>query len=78
MSRARHVSGRREVHRGIFWGGGRPEGKRPLGSAGGRCENNIKLGLKEIKWDGVEWVHLAEDWDTWRAIVNAVMNLRVE
>jgi hypothetical protein len=50
MSRARHVSGRREVRRGIFLGEGvRPEGKRPLGSAGGRCDNNIEVGLKEIK-----------------------------
>jgi len=50
MSRTSHVSGRREV---AFGGGMKvrmPEGKRPLGSAGGRCEDNIKVGLKEIKW----------------------------
>jgi hypothetical protein len=59
-----------------FLGAGRGgEGKRPLGSAGGRCEDNIEVGLKEIKWEGVDSIHLAEDWDTWRAVVNAVMNL---
>jgi hypothetical protein len=78
MSRRRHVSRRREMHRGIFWGAGRPEGKRPRGSAGGRCENNIEVGLKEIKWDGVDWIQLAGDWDTWRAVANAIMNLRGE
>jgi hypothetical protein len=40
---------------GFFWRG-RPEGKRPLGSAGGRCENNIEVGLQDTKWEGVDWI----------------------
>ena len=45
--------------------------------AGGKCEHNIEVGLKGIEWEGVGWIHLAEDWDTWRAVANAVMNLRI-
>jgi hypothetical protein len=39
--------------------------------------NNTKVGLKEMGCDGVDWIHLAQDWDQWRAIVKTVMNLRV-
>jgi hypothetical protein len=39
--------------------------------------DNIKIDLKEIGWDGVEWIDLAQDKDKWRALVNKVMNLRV-
>jgi hypothetical protein len=57
---------------------GKPEGKRPLGRPRGRWEDGIKMDLREIGWGGgVEWIHLAEDRDRWRAVVNAVMNLRV-
>jgi hypothetical protein len=35
------------------------------------------MGLREIGWRGVQWMHLAEDGDRWRAVVNVVMNLRV-
>jgi hypothetical protein len=38
---------------------------------------NIRLGLREIWWKGVDWMHLVQDRDQWRAIVNTVMNLRV-
>jgi hypothetical protein len=56
---------------------GKLEGKRPLGRQRRRWENGIKMDLKEIRrWD-VEWIHLAQDRDRWRAVVNAVMNLRV-
>jgi hypothetical protein len=40
-------------------------------------EDNIKMDLREIGWDGVGWIHLAQDMDQWRADVNTVMNLRV-
>jgi hypothetical protein len=38
--------------------------------------NNIKKDLREIEWDGVVWINLAQDRDQWRAVVNTVMNLR--
>jgi hypothetical protein len=39
--------------------------------------NNIKMGLRELGWDGMGWIDLAHDMDKWRALVNMVMNLRV-
>jgi hypothetical protein len=55
-----------------------PEGKRPLGRPTRRWVDNIKMDLGEIGWDGVDWVDLAQDRDQWRALVNTVMNLRVQ
>jgi hypothetical protein len=54
---------------------GNPEGKRPLGKPRRRWVNNIKMDLKEIGWDGRDWIDLAQNRDQWRAFVNAVMNL---
>jgi hypothetical protein len=56
---------------------GNPEGKRPLGRPRRRWVDNIKMDLREIGWDGVDWIDLAQDRDQWRALVKAVMNLRV-
>jgi hypothetical protein len=56
---------------------GKPEGKRPLGRPRCRWVDNIKIDLREIGWDGVDWVDRAQDRDQWRALVNTVMNLRV-
>jgi hypothetical protein len=56
---------------------GKPEGKRPLERPRRRWEDGIKMDLGEIGWGGVEWIQLAQDRDRWRAVVNAVMNLRV-
>jgi transcription termination factor 2 len=56
---------------------GKPEGKRPLGRPRCRWVDNIKMDLREIGWDGVDWSQLAQDRDKWRALVNTVMNLRV-
>jgi hypothetical protein len=56
---------------------GKPEGKRPLERPRRRWEDGIKMNLREIGWGGVEWIHLAQDRDRWRAVVNAVMNLQV-
>jgi hypothetical protein len=39
--------------------------------------DNIKIDLREIGWDGVDWIDLAQDRDQWRALVNAVINLRI-
>jgi hypothetical protein len=55
----------------------KPEGKRPLGRPRRRWVDNIKIDLREIGWDGVDWVDPAQDRDQWRALVNTVMNLRV-
>jgi hypothetical protein len=56
---------------------GKPEGKRPLGRPRRRLVDNIKIDLREVGWDGRDWINLAQDRDRWRAHVNAVMNLRV-
>jgi hypothetical protein len=56
---------------------GKPEGKRPLGRPRRRWEENIKTDLREIGWDGMDWIDLAQDRDQSRALVNTVMNLRV-
>jgi hypothetical protein len=56
---------------------GRPEGRRPLGRPRRRWEDNIKMDLWEIGFGDVDWIHLARDRDTWLAVVNTVMNLRV-
>jgi hypothetical protein len=55
----------------------KPEGKKPLGGPTCRWVDNIKMDLKEIGWDGTDWSDLAQDMDQWRALVSAVMNLRV-
>jgi hypothetical protein len=56
---------------------GKPEEKRPLGRPRCRWVDNIKIDLREIGWDGMDWIELAQDRDKWRALVNTVMNLRV-
>jgi hypothetical protein len=56
---------------------GRPEGRRLLGRPRRRWEDNIKMDLRDAGWVGMNWIELAEDRDRWRALVNAVMNLRV-
>jgi hypothetical protein len=54
-----------------------PEGKRPLGRQRCRWVGNIKMDLREIEWDCMDWIDLAQNGDQWKALVNAVMNLRV-
>jgi hypothetical protein len=56
---------------------GKPEGKRSLGRPRRRWVDNIKMDIIEIGWLDVDWIDLAQDRDKWRALVNAVMNLRV-
>jgi hypothetical protein len=56
---------------------GKPEVRRPLGRPRRSWVDNIKMDLREIGWDGVDWVDLAQDRDHWRDLVNTVMNLRV-
>jgi hypothetical protein len=56
---------------------GRPKGRGPLGRPRRRWDDNIKMDLREVGFGGVDWIHLAQDRDRWRALVNTVMNLRV-
>jgi hypothetical protein len=56
---------------------GKPEGKRPLGRPRRRWLDNVKIDIREIEWDGVDLIELAQDRDQWSALVNTVMNLRV-
>jgi hypothetical protein len=55
----------------------RPEGRRPLGRPRRRWEDNIKMDLQEMGWGDMDWINMAQDRDRWRAVVSAVMNLRV-
>jgi hypothetical protein len=65
---------RRGAYRALM---GKPEGRRPLERPRCRWEDNIKMGLREVGWGGMDWISLAQDRDRWRSLVNAVMNLRV-
>ena len=56
---------------------GKPERKRTLGRPKFTCENNFKIDLKERGQEGINWIHLAQHRDRWRAVVNTVMNLQV-
>jgi len=56
---------------------GKPEGKRLLGRPRRRWEDNIKKDLQEVGCGVMDWIEVAQDRDRWRALVSAVMNLRV-
>jgi hypothetical protein len=56
---------------------GNPEGKRPLGRPRCRWEDHVRMDLLEVVCGSKGWIGLAQDRDRWRALVNAVMNLRV-
>ena len=64
---------KRGIYRGMM---GKPKGKRPLGRPRQRKED-IKMDIKEVGWEGMDWIDLAQDRDTCWALVNAAMNLRV-
>jgi hypothetical protein len=77
MRWARHVARmgeKRNVYRLLV---GKPEGKRPLGRPRRRWINNIKMDLLEIGVSVEDWIGLAQDRYSWRALVNSVMNLWV-
>jgi hypothetical protein len=53
------------------------EGKSPLGRGRRSWKDDIRIDFKEMGWEGVEWIHLAQDRDQWWALVNTAMNFRV-
>jgi hypothetical protein len=77
MRLAGHVTRMKDVRNGNIILVVEPQGKTPLGKPRRRYKDNIKMVLREIGSEGVDWIHLAEDRDRWRAIVNTVMNLLV-
>jgi hypothetical protein len=77
MSWAGHVARMGEKRNACRILVGKPEGKRPLGSPRRRWVDNIKMDLREIGWDGADWIDIIQDRDEWRALVNTVLNLRV-
>jgi hypothetical protein len=54
----------------------KPEGKKQLGRTGRRWEADIKMGIKEVGCGGMDFIDLAQDRNSWRALVNAIMNFR--
>ena len=64
----------RGVHKALV---GKPEGKSPLGRTWRRWEDNIRMEHQEVGCGGMDWIELAKDRDRWRALANAVMNLRI-
>jgi len=69
-----HMGEGRDVYRVLV---GKPEGKRPLGRPRRRWEDNITMDLQEVGCGVMDWIELAQDRNKWRALVNAVMILRV-
>ena len=65
---------RRGIYRVLV---GKPEGRRPLGRPRPRWKDNIKIDIQEMGCGGIVWIDLAQDRDRWRALMTAVMNLRV-
>ena len=64
----------RGVYRDLVW---KPEGKGPLGRTRCRWVDNIMMDLQEVGCGGMDWIELAQNRDSWRPFVSAVMNLRV-
>jgi hypothetical protein len=75
MRWAEHVAVVREMQTKVLVG--KFEWKRPLGRRRRRWKDNIQMDIKEIQQEGVDWIHLAQVRDRWRALVNTIMNLWV-
>ena len=74
MEHVARMGEKRGVYRVLV---GKPEGKRPLGRPRRSWKDNIKMDLQEVGCGGMDWIELAQNRGKWRALVNAVMNLRV-
>ena len=74
MGHVARMGERRGVYRGLV---GKPEGKGPVGRPRCRWEGNIKMNLHEVGCGDMDWIDLVQNRDRWRALVKAVMNLRV-
>jgi len=55
----------------------KPEEKKKVGRPRYIWKDNIKVDLKGIRWDSMDWIHLSQDRDQWQAVMNTVMNLWV-
>jgi hypothetical protein len=64
---------RRGAYRALV---GKAEGRRPFGRPRRRCEDNIKMDLREVRCGGIDWISRTQDRDKWRVFVSAVMNIR--
>ena len=69
-----HMGERGGVYRVLM---GKPKGKSQLGRLRRRWDDNIKIDLQKVGFGGMDWIELAQDRDSWRALVNPEMNLRV-
>jgi hypothetical protein len=74
ISRCNNIAEKTNAYRILV---GKPEGKIPLGRPRRRWVDNIKMDPREIGWDGMDLIDLAQDRDKWRALVTTVMNFRV-
>jgi hypothetical protein len=77
MRLAGHVARMGEKRNAYRLLAGKPEGKGPLGRPRRRWVDNIRMDLGEVGWCDVDWIGLAKDRNSWRALVNSVLNLRV-
>jgi hypothetical protein len=55
-----------------------PKEGRPLRRLGHGFEGNIKMNITGIRWSGMDWIHLGQDRDQWKGLVNMVMNIQVK
>jgi hypothetical protein len=77
MKWARHVAHMGEMRNAYNSLVGKPEGNRQFGRPRCRWEDNIRMDLQEIGWEGMNWIHMAQYRVQWQDLVNTVMNLRV-
>jgi hypothetical protein len=73
----KHVEGMEEMRNAYKVLIGKRQGKKPLVRRRRSLEDNIRMDLREIGWEGVGWIHLAQDEDQWWTVVNTIMSFRV-